>query len=69
MVKAWGKLGLWQRRHTRISHLCQVCEIDEAEFFGKLLASLHRRGADVGPLMQRLLIGLASRARRGAGKR
>ena len=69
MVRAWDRLGPTQRKYTRISHLCQVCEIDESEFFGKLLASLHRRGADVGPLLQRLLIGLASRARRGAGKR
>ncbi len=61
MVKAWDKLGLWQRRHTRISHLCQVCEIDESEFFGKLVASLSSRGADTGPLLKRCVDGLASR--------
>ena len=62
MVRAWDRLGLWQRRHTRISHLCQACGIDESEFFGKLVASLSSRGADVGPLLQRLLNGLASQA-------
>ena len=33
MVKAWDKLGLWQRRHTRISHLCRVFEIDESVLY------------------------------------